>query len=185
MKIFSLAAIAAGLVVCMSCSSDKPDDTNHYLQEMTGRYWLSEIYTEEPVDINYDGAANTDMKIEMDCRAWPFGIFMAQILDISKTYKQLSYNTPVINNPEPYPVQQCFGMGSMFYSLDVNKDNGTITILNKDLVDEPTILERGSLELVRFSNDTLHLEFNRRLMTRPGFKNFRLHLIYVKDPDSR
>ena len=182
MKIFKLAAIAAGLAVCISCSSDKPDNTNHYLQEMTGRYRLSEIYTDEAVDLNYDGVANTDLFIEMDCIEWPFVFYTAQVQHLSDDYIPLSYNVPVNSRPEPYPSMQCFSPGSMFYNLDVNRNNGSISVVDGNLVDNETELERGKLEVVNYNNDTLRLEFNRRLMTRHGWQNFRFYMTFGKDP---
>ncbi len=182
MNLFKIAILAVIGFSVVSCSNDQQDNTNRYLKEMTGRYRLSEIYTDEAVDLNYDGVANTDLFIEMDCIEWPFVFYTAQVQHLSDDYIPLSYNVPITSRPEPYPSMQCFSPGSMFYNLNVNRNNGSISVVDGDLVDDETELERGKLEVVTYNNDTLRLEFNRRLMTRHGWQNFRFHMTFGKDP---
>ena len=156
MKRIRLALLGTFIISLISCSDSNNDNTNHYLQKMTGRYRLSEIYTDEAVDLNYDGVSNTDLFIEMDCMdPWPFSFYTAEIQNLSNTYNPLSYNVPVINIPQTYPTPQCYGTGSMFYNLDVDKNSGSISIVDGDLTDEETELERGKLEAVTYNNDTI------------------------------
>ena len=177
MKIFKLAAIAAELAVCISCSSDKPDNTNHYLQEMTGRYRLSEIYTDEPVDIDLNGTYNTDLTQEICMAVWPFEFLTAEITN--NYYTRVSYNVPVYSLPEVYPAEPCFATASTGYYLDVSKSDGAVTITERpDNLEQ----ERGTLQTVSYNNDTLHLIMSREFITADGWKPFVLHMVYKKDP---
>lgn len=177
MKILNLAAIAAVLAVCLSCSNDKPDDTNHYLQEMTGRYRLSEIYTEEPVDIDLNGTYNTDLTQEICMAVWPFEFLTAEITN--NYYTKVTYNVPVYSLPEVYPAEPCFATASTGYYLEVSKSDGAVTITER-----PGNLEqeRGTLQTVNYENDTLHLMMSREFITADGWKPFVLHMVYKKNP---
>lgn len=172
------------IILLLLFSCDKNDDgravSNEYLFYMEGRYVLKEMYSEEPLDLNFDNIYNTDLFEEMDCQV----VYPLQLYDASVEYHESSdrleiifdvSNSQVYSESEPY--QQCFVNQSLYYSkILVDESTGDVSVITSGTPEREE--EFGYLTGGHYNERKLHLNVDKILFTSEGWQTIPIHIVY-------
>jgi hypothetical protein len=185
-KTFYILAIASLLFACNK--GDDPvifDNSEHLLlDQMKGRYNLEQLYTDVPLDLNFDGEYNTDLYLEIDCvTMFPLALTNATVqYYASSGFRDMGLEVPdsyVYSDVEPY--SQCFSQVSYVYEFDVNVETKELEITWR--FEEPEI-ESGPLTAARWQDDKLYFEFDKIYFTSEGWQTVKLYVVYVKNNEN-
>ena len=177
-----LLYISIILVLLFGCekSDDESHRANEFLLHMEGRYVLKEMYSEEPLDLNFDDVYNTDMFEEMDCQVvYPLELYDASVeYHVSSNRLELMFevsNSQVYSESEPY--QQCFFNQSLYYSkILVDEGTDDINVITSGTPEREE--EYGYLTGGQYNERKLHLNVDKILFTSEGWQTVPIHIIY-------
>ncbi len=169
------------LVLTISCSKDddKEYKVDSFYESMVGRYRLTKMYTDVPIDVNFDGASQTNMLQEIDCHlSIPFGLYYATFEYQYSYGERLDLAFNVANSQtysEEIPMQQCFLNDQLMYiGILINKTSGEI-IINERSINES---EYGTLTYGRYENHKFYLDVDKIIFTSEGWQTIPMYFEY-------
>ncbi len=147
---------------------------------MRGRYVLKQVYSDIPLDLNFDNIYNTDLFEEMDCQViYPLQLHHASLqYHISSDKLEIMFevsNSQVYSESPPY--QQCFVNQSLYYSkILIDESTGNIDVITSGTPERE--VEYGYLTGGYYNERRLLLDVDKILFTSEGWQTIPIHLVY-------
>lgn len=170
-------------IVILSCQKEDDLSTpkveeNELLKKMAGKYYLVKMYTDVPVDLNFDGVYQTNMFVEIDCLHHTVLEWLTSdmVYSASRDHKAMGIylaNSNVYSDTPP--LNQCFSQNALVYQIDVDRHTGEFTITGRD---EDREAEYGRLTAVSWADDILYAEFSMPIFTSEGWQTVNMFVEY-------
>jgi len=180
MKNFIVMLSALALI---SCNDDPPATINITSKHqpaygIEGRYKLIEMYTETPVDVNYDGVPTTNMLEEIDCLTGSSLETFRAVIEITDHNNSIVIdhaNSKVTPNDDTPP--DCFHTLRLPYDFDFNFETHEFEITSRF---EERETECGYLISAKVIDDMVITEYDKIFFTSEGWQTVRMHMKHQK-----
>lgn len=171
------------LLLLFSCNNDdaQKNPNDEFFNNLKGHYSLKEMYSEIPVDLNFDNITNADLLSEIDCIiAFPPELYKASVEYYAPSGKKVftfeTANQDIQN--EDNIQSKCFYPASLSYSFDRSGPDNQIIITNRNTEREA---DYGILTNVTLQDDTFDFILKKEYYTSQGWQEVNTHLLYEKD----
>lgn len=177
--------LALATLALFSCNKDDDpvivyDPAAEMYEKMKGWYELTEMYTETPVDVNYDGIPATNMIEEIDCLTGTQFVSYKTRIDTHNNFKEMRVDLAHTEyEPNTQIPTECFYTIDSSYDFIIDPVTGELDITWSF---EEREADHGPLTYAKWEDNVLRLEYDKRFYTSEGWQTVKMHLTYVKLP---
>jgi len=155
------------LFLILACSSDDDDFSNpEFVEAVTGRYQLIELYTDTAIDFDGDGIEVNDLLTLDYCNISSlFDSNTARI--VHKTYTNVSFQIPYSDSDLGNNLYQsiCIQSQNIFSDLFIDETNEEVSLVQSDFWDDYSANFNARVTDLHVENEILEITLENKFYT--------------------
>ena len=167
----------------ISCAKD--DDNNvgenqAYLDELLGRYELRAAYLENPIDLNGDGVAGTDLFQEIEYCNMSKHLESYDCTIIKRNIQEIAFDIPYSNNFNNYQeYSNCLRDKGVFRELSIDSHNESVLLAPNEYEEDFMLTYQATLIDFTWADRVVYLTLEKEFYTPNGeWATVILHMEY-------
>ncbi|MBU2928152.1 hypothetical protein [Winogradskyella psychrotolerans] len=175
-------ALLLFLGLSMSCTKndDKPSENHAYLDQLLGRYELRAAYLENPIDLNGDGIAGTDLFQEIEYCNMSKHLESYDCTIIKRNIQEIAFDIPYSNNFNNYQeYSNCLRDKDVGRQINIDSQNESVTLVPNEFEENFMLTYQAKLIDFTWENRIVYLTLEKEFYTPNGeWATVILHMEY-------
>lgn len=158
------------LSLSLSCTNDDgPRENQAFLDELIGRYKLRAAYLEQPIDLNGNGTAGTDLFQEVEYCNMSRQLESYNCTIVNNTIQSIIYDIPYSNHYNNFQnCSNCLRNQGVFRELHIDAKNESVTLVPNEFEENFILGFKAVLVDFRWENRVAYLTLEKEFYTPNG-----------------
>jgi len=165
-------ALIVLLCISMSCAKDdgdQPKENQEYLNALIGRYDLRAVYLQNPIDLNGDGIAGTDLFEEVEYCNMSKHLESYDCTIVYDNIQAITYDIPYSNHYNNFQnYSNCLRDKDVRSDLHIDSQNESVVRVPNDFRDNFMLQYQAKLIDFRWENRVAYLTLEKEFYTPNG-----------------